>query len=121
MGTPLLLNIGFSVFASGKHRSCVHAADLYFSLLEQKTISYLPVGHLRDVSISAGKALLTHAGCLAEGPPAQHCAFTALQPFHLKPFRLNFKVDFKLDHLKMNFYVQSDVSTVLFGLYKMGV
>lgn len=34
-------------------KACVHDDELTLSLLEHKTISHLPVGHLRDPSIRA--------------------------------------------------------------------
>lgn len=44
--------------------------------------------------------------------------FLALHPFHLKAFRLNLQMGFKLDHLKMNFCTQPDVSNVHLGYVK---
>lgn len=61
----------------GSTEACVCGDELSLSLLGHKTISHLPVGHLRDASISTGKALLCHAGCPTEGTPIPHSAFSS--------------------------------------------
>ena len=57
-------------------KACVRVDELTLSPVEHKTISHLPVGHLRDPSIRAGDALLSHPGCPEEGLAGPHCAFS---------------------------------------------
>ena len=110
METLLPLQIIFPVFASGKYMSL----HLWWWTppfpLERKTISCVPVSHLNEHLWSC------------KGP-TKSCREAVSPPciFHLKPFRWNLQMGFKLYHLKMDFCVQSDVSNVWFGLCKMGV
>lgn len=74
----------------GNTEACVCDDELTFSLLEHKTISHVPVRHLRDPSIRAGEALLSHPGCSTERQPAPHCACTSPSYFSLEALQTEF-------------------------------
>lgn len=63
-------------FLRGSTEAHIYGDELCNSLLEHKTISCLPLGLLRDASISNGKALLSHPGCPAERLLIPHRAFS---------------------------------------------
>lgn len=73
-------------FLRGSTEAHIYGDELCNSLLEHKTISYLPLGLLRDASISNGKALLSHPGCPAERLLIPHRAFSGtFIPFTWSP------------------------------------
>ena len=70
--------------------ACVRGDEFTFSLLEHKTISHVPVGHLRDPAVRAGEALLRHPGCSTERQSAPCHAFASPSSFSLEALQTEF-------------------------------